>query len=484
MKHLRELKGSELIALLGNLGFEVVQVSDKHFHLRYIEGSNVQELIVPQYQFYVPKVVLDAIVKQIANVISETELENYFYHIPKDTFEVNEQFQDHVRLRPGMYIGATGSHGLHHLLELAIAATLDQAQAGVCDKLTVTVLPNARIIIEDNSKHLPNLLLNEQDSPNTLIAFIDQKLDGIQMSKWGGFNFHIITALSKYSEVQIKIDNMFWQQRYEQGIAIEPLSIATDAPNTGTGTRIELHPDLSVFDEGSNFNQADLVVRLRELAFLIPSLEITLVDDRHKPAQREVFAYPGGLVDFLRYVNRDRETIHEVISGRIVRDSKVSHSNQTGSIQIDFACQFTADETQMVFSYANLADTLFGGSHVYSLQSGVISPFISLADKSGLLDKHTAEITYADFFPGFTGIISVQSPHLVYCGQLREQIADEDAAHETYCAVFEAVEEFIEQNPDALRSVIQRTHDHKHSKDLRRYGDLADDLLTPVAKLR
>jgi DNA gyrase subunit B len=484
MKHLRELKGSELIAILENLGFEVVQVSEKHFHLHYVDDTKVLELIVPKYEYYVPKDVLSAVVKQIAHVLSDAELDSHFCHIPKAAFEVNHEFQNHVRLRPGMYIGATGSHGLHHLLALAIASTLDQAQAGTCDKLTVTVLPDERIIIEDNSKHLPYLLRNEQISPVTLIAFIDQKMNGIQMSKWGGFNFHLITALSRYSEVQIKIDRMVWRQRYEQGIPTEPISISTNAPDADTGIRIEIHPDMSIFDQGCSFNYANLVVWLRELAFLVPSLEIALIDERRQPFQHEVFSHPDGLAGFLRYVNRDRKAIHEVISGRINRDSEMRYSDQIRPVQIDFACQFTTDDTQLIISYANLDETLFGGSHVFSLESGVVSPFISLAHESGLLDRHTAEITGADFFPGFTGIISVQSPYLAYCGQLREKIADEAISRETYHAVFGVVEEFIRQNRDALQSVIRRTLERKHSKDLRRYGAVADELLTPTAKLR
>jgi DNA gyrase subunit B len=485
MQKLRQLTGNELRTLLHELGFEIEATTDKHERYMYQNAKKALRFTIPTYNYYVHEPVLENLVRRFHGTIDEGIINQYF-HVDSTiatNLETQNIYFDHVRRRPSSYIGAKNSRALHTILDWSLASVIDQAAAGYCNEVTITIQADQSLVIEDNGSQLPQQL---EASPHQewLAGTLDNVMQGVKARLWGQMNYRIITALSKIAYIRVTANNTKWSQRYTEGIAPRPAEIAARATEDTIGTHITLQPDFSILDPDAKFNDADLMSRLQELAFMTPALRITLVDERKQPTLRKTFHSSDGLATFLQFVNRDREVLHKVIHGRATRTHRVHPGRPPYEIEIDFACQFTTDDTEMILSYANYEQTLFGGVHVDCLHSGVISPFISQADKAGLIDRKTTEIISADFFPGFTGVIHILTPFAEYCGQFRDQLSGDDVGHVTYLTVFGIVEEFIKHNPEVLPIIINRTLDRNSQRVRRRFGEWTDDLLPPIPKLR
>lgn len=485
MKSLQPLKWSELHQILLLLGLEVEGENDGHQRYKFEKRPLPLRLTIPRSGYYVPENILKNLVLRLSHVIDEATLDYHFYTSKQD--RVNSEFTElqieHIRSRPGMYIGAKDNRALHTLLDWALASVIDQASSDHCTEVRVTIRTAGEFVVEDNGTWLPEQLLNSSQN-GWLAKIVDDSALSVKSAHWGSMNYRIFAALGQRVSLVIVGRTKTWKQTYLHGAMQEPIQISVNMPDERIGTKLHFVPDPTVLGDDLTFNDADLHTRLHELAYLRPDLRITLVDERDQTPRRTVFNSSQGLAEFLRHINRDKTNLHEVIHGRMMRDEWFYPGGPKFEIAVDFACQFTADDTQYSLSYVNYDQTLYDGVHVQGMRSGVISPFISMAHDADIVNRRTLELVAEDFFPGFTGIIHLCTPYPEYCGQFRDQLTGDTGYQAAYQSVFGVVESFLQSNPDVLKLIVYRALERKQQRDSRRFGDWSDDRLPPVAKLR
>ena len=355
-----------------------------------------------------------------------------------------------VRKRPAMYIGSTGPNGLHHLVWEVVDNSVDEAMAGRCSKITVSLEKNGSVTVEDDGSGIP-----VKPHPKTKISALTTVLttlhaggkfeSGAYTVSGGlhGVGISVVNALSTFVKVQVQRDGHFWNQEFDLG---KPKSkIKRGKVSKKTGTKVNFLADPDIFDETQTYDYEIVAERLRQTAFLNKGLKIILTDNRVKPPTKEEYYYKGGLVDFVEYLNEGFETLH----GKII-----SFSDQTKDSEIEVALQWKNEDDVTVKSFANNIHTLEGGTHEEGLRTAVTKAINDFAKKRNL--HSDISMTGDDIREGMTGVVSVRVKEPQFEGQTKTKLGNTEMKSRVQVLINEEFPKWLSKNTKDGRAIVER----------------------------
>jgi len=355
-----------------------------------------------------------------------------------------------VRVRPGMYIGATDQRGLHHLITEVVDNSIDEVMAGYADTVTTIIHADSSVTISDNGRGIPVEEHHQRPGLSTLEVVMTILHAG---GKFGGGGYQIssglhgvgvsvVNALSEWCQVSVKRDGTLWQQRYERGIAVTPL--VNMGPVEGTGTTTSFLADLSVM-ETRDFSFDILAQRFREMAYLNRGMTITLYDERTD--RQATFYFEGGLVSFVRYLNKNR--------GR-VQARPVSTTREIDNVKVEVAVQYNDSWTTTEFSFANGINTVDGGMHITGFRSALTRSLNDYARKANLLKEKDSNLTGDDVRQGLTAVISVKIPNPQFEAQTKAKLNNADVRPIVEMVTAEMLTQYLEETPSEAKLIIDK----------------------------
>ena len=357
-----------------------------------------------------------------------------------------------IRLRPGMYIGDTTLRGLHHLVYEVVDNSIDEALAGHCKNIQVTVHADGSASITDDGRGIPVGPHHQFTDQSTLEVVLTKphaggKFDHDTYKVSGGLHgvgVTVVNALSEWLQAEIHRDGKVWRQDYRQGEAQGPIRQAGTAKDTGT--TIRFLPDIAIFPK-IEFDYDILEKRIRELSFLNKGVRITLIDERGDEPKREEFYSEVGLAEFVAYLNRAQTPIHPpvVLSGR----------DDERGVEVDVALQYNESISETVVSYCNNIHTIEGGTHLTGFRTA-LTRTLNVYAKAATSKTKDLAITGEDFKEGLTAIVSVRVPDPQFEGQTKTKLGNSEVEGITAKVVNDKLGEFLEQNPQAAKRVIAK----------------------------
>ncbi|KYG72997.1 DNA topoisomerase (ATP-hydrolyzing) subunit B [Roseivirga echinicomitans] len=360
-----------------------------------------------------------------------------------------------VRKRPAMYIGDIGVKGLHHMIWEVVDNSIDEALAGHCDTITVTIEEDNSVIVTDNGRGIPTDM-HEKEGRSALevvmtVLHAGGKFDKDTYKVSGGLHgvgVSCVNALSSMMLVTVERGGLEFQQEYSIGIPKYP--VKQTGKSDRTGTTVHFKPDDSIFTV-LEYKYETVAGRLRELSFLNAGITITLTDKRDKDDEGnfigEVFHSEGGLKEFVEYLDATREKLIE---------EPIYIENIKGEVPVQVAMSYNTSYAENVVSYVNNINTIEGGTHVSGFRRALTRTLKSYADKSGLLDKIKIDITGDDFREGLTAIISVKVQEPQFEGQTKTKLGNNDVMGAVESAVGETLQYYLEENPRAAKTIVQK----------------------------
>jgi DNA gyrase subunit B len=375
---------------------------------------------------------------------------------------------EHVRKRPGMYVGGTDIKALHHLVYEVVDNAIDEALAGVCDRINITIHPDSSVTIEDNGRGIPvGPHPTKKDANGKPMETLDVVMTVIGAGgKFGGGGYKVsgglhgvgisaVNALSEWMVTEIKRDGKLWRQEYKRGVpqgVIKQIGKVKDE----TGTKQSFKFDKQIFTEDIDFRFDTLVQRLREMSFVTRGVTIKFIDER---AEREMtFYFEGGITAFVRYLNRNRDGLHPV----------VHVEKEVENIGIEAAIQYTDSYTESVYSFANTINTIDGGTHLTGLRSSLTRVVNDYARKNGLLKDADPNFSGDDTREGLTAIVSVKHPDPQFESQTKVKLMNPEAQTYVTQVVGEAFSTFLEENPQAAKAIIAKCLTSARARDAAR----------------
>jgi len=372
-----------------------------------------------------------------------------------------------VRLRPAMYIGSTGEAGLHHLVYEVVDNSVDEALAGHCTEINVTVHEDDSVTVMDNGRGIPVDMHAEEGVSAAQVVMTKLhaggKFDSNSYKVSGGLHgvgVSCVNALSEVLHLEIWRDGFTWEQEYAKGIPQHPLEKAGKAGRK-TGTKVTFKPDSSIMD-ATKFNIDTLATRLRELAFLNKGLTITLTDERTDPARTETFYFKGGISEFIMFLNKGKSALHDkpiYIEGE--RDLP-----NGGMLTMEVALQYNDSYSESVFSFANNINTVDGGSHLSGFRSALTRTINSAAQSAGLF-KEKETLSGDDVREGLTAVVSVKLPQPQFEGQTKGKL-NSDIQGYMVQLVNEKLGEFFDKNPSVMRKIVSKAIDAARAREAAR----------------
>ena len=368
-----------------------------------------------------------------------------------------------VRRRPGMYVGGTDIKALHHLIYEVVDNSIDEALAGACDKIELTILPDSSVRVTDNGRGIP-VDIHPQEKKSALEVVMTTLHAG---GKFGGGSYKVsgglhgvgvsaVNALSEWCEVTVRRDGATYHQRFERGYPVGPVEKTGKVAKSDTGTSTWFKFDPEIFTEDVDYRFDTLVQRLREMAFVTRGVTIYFVDER---ADREMtFYFEGGITSFVRYLNRNRKTLHPV----------VHVEKEIDNISIDAAIQFTDAYAESVYAFANTINTIDGGTHLTGLRAAVTRTINDYARRSGLLKDNDTNFTGDDTREGLTAIISIKHPDPQFESQTKVKLMNPEVQTISQQVVNESFGTFLEENPSEARAIIQKCLTSARARDAAR----------------
>ena len=355
-----------------------------------------------------------------------------------------------VRKRPGMYIGSTGPRGLHHLVYEIVDNSVDEALAGYCKNITVTINKDNSITVEDDGRGMPvdkhpKLGIPAVEVIHTVLH-AGGKFGGGGYKVSGGLHgvgASVVNALSTKMEVEVKRNGNIYRQEYAKGKTITSLEVIGTAKKTGSKTTF--WPDPEIFDE-TVYDYGTLEHRLREMAFLNKGIRITLSDNRDEK-KKEVFHYEGGLSEFVRHINKNKEVLHkEVIYFEVVKDN----------MEMEVAMQYTDRYNELLLSYANNINTVEGGTHMAGFKSALTRVFNDYARKNKILKDNDDSLSGEDVREGLTGIVSVKLTQPQFEGQTKAKLGNSEVRGFVETSTSENLTAFLEEHPTEARIILDK----------------------------
>ena len=356
-----------------------------------------------------------------------------------------------VRKRPGMYIGSTGERGLHHLVHEVVDNAVDEALAGHCDDVQITIHPDNSVTVTDDGRGIPVAIMEKEQRPAVEVVLTVLHAGG-KFGQGGGYKVSgglhgvgvsVVNALSETLDVDISRDGYHWLQSYDRGKPRHDL--VRGEPTRETGTTVTFLPDSEIF-EAVRFDFTTLQERMRDTAFLTRGLRIVLIDER-EAGHRIEFKYDGGIVDFVAYLNRNKEAIQRKI---------ISFSGETEEGQVEVAMQWNGSYQESVFAYANNINTTEGGTHLSGFRSALTSALNKYAKDHGELKEKDASLSGEDVREGLTAVISAKLTDPQFEGQTKTKLGNPGMQSFVQTVVYARLMEFLEENPQEARAVIRK----------------------------
>lgn len=356
-----------------------------------------------------------------------------------------------VRKRPGMYIGATSSRGLHHLVWEVVDNSIDEALAGRCDTIQVTVNEDNSVTVEDNGRGIPVGIQPKVGRPAVEVVMTvlhaGGKFDNEGYKFSGGLHgvgVSVVNALSEWLEVQVKREGKIHVQRYRKGVPESDLQVTGKTKETGT--RITFKPDPEIFTETTEYDYEILQNRLRELAFLNQGLRIMLSDERGEGKSNE-FKYDGGIRSFVEHLNKNRESLHQ---------PPIFIEGEKEELVVQIALQYNDGFSSNLYSYANNIHTHEGGTHEAGFKSALTRVINDYARRHNLLKENDNNLSGDDTREGLTAIISIKIPDPQFEGQTKTKLGNSEARTVTESIFAEQFLAFLEENPAVSKKVINK----------------------------
>ncbi|WP_276260875.1 DNA topoisomerase (ATP-hydrolyzing) subunit B [Haloglomus litoreum] len=360
-----------------------------------------------------------------------------------------------VRKRPAMYIGSTDARGLHHLVYEVVDNSIDEALAGYCDTIEVTVHEDGSVSVSDDGRGIP---VGEHESGKSAVEVVMTVLhaggkfdkDSYQVSGGlHGVGVSVVNALSKWLEVEVKRDGGVYRHRFDHGDPDQELERVRDMePDEETGTTIRFWPDDDIF-ETLDFAYSTLASRLRELAFLNPGVAITIEDERS--GEGETFAYEGGIKEFVEYLNETRDVLHEdvlFIEG--------SGESDDGQVQVEIAIQATAGVQGSIHAFANNINTREGGTHMTGFKTALTRVVNDYATSQGLLKDIDGTLKGEDIREGLTAVLSIKHPDPQFEGQTKTKLGNGEVRGIVEGIVHEKLSAYLEEHPDTAEAIVSK----------------------------
>ncbi len=374
-----------------------------------------------------------------------------------------------VRLRPAMYIGSTGEAGLHHLVYEVVDNSVDEALAGYCSEIQVVIHIDDSITVVDNGRGIPVDIKEEFGISAAEIVMTKLhaggKFDSNSYKVSGGLHgvgVSCVNALSETLHLEIWREGYTWEMDYERGQAKGPLTRAGKAGKK-TGTKITFRPDGTIMDE-SKFNFDTLATRLREMAFLNKGLKILLTDERTDPFKKSEFHFEGGIVEFIKHLNRGKSVLHEKPIG-IEGERDLPHG---GKLSIDIALQWNDSYSESIFSFANNINTKDGGTHLTGFRTAMTRTLNAQAKASGLVKElKDANLSGDDVTEGLTAVVSVKLPQPQFEGQTKGKLNSDIAGYVTQI-VNEKLSEYFDKNPAVMKKIVGKAVDASRAREAAR----------------
>ena len=359
-----------------------------------------------------------------------------------------------VRKRPGMYIGSTSSRGLHHLVYEIVDNAVDEALAGFCDTIHVTINPDNSVTVTDNGRGIPVGINHKSGLPAVEVVFTVLHAGG----KFGGGGYKVsgglhgvgasvVNALSVWLEVEICHEGKVYRQRYERGKVAKKLEVIGDCDSEKTGTKVTFLPDGEIF-ETTVFDYSILQQRFREMAFLTKGLKIVLRDERPQEPIEKTFHYEGGIKEFVEYLNRSTTPLYEQI---------IYCEGIVNNVSVEVAMQHNDSYNENSYGFVNNITTPEGGTHIVGFRNALTKTFNDYARKNKLLKDNEPNLTGEDIREGLTAIISVKIEDPQFEGQTKQKLGNSEARGAVDNVVSEQLQIFLEQNPQVAKVTVEKS---------------------------
>lgn len=370
-----------------------------------------------------------------------------------------------VRKRPGMYIGSTDIRGLHHLVFEVVDNSIDEAMAGVCDYILVTINADGSVSVTDNGRGIP--VEPHPKSPNTSTLQIVMTTlhaggkfggDGYKQGSSGlhGVGVSAVNALSAYCRVEVRRNSKLYMQEYHSGVPVAPVKVIGSA--TGTGTKTTFLPDLAIMETG-DFQFDTLAQRFREMAYLNRELTIKISDERPDREQEATFYFDGGLRSFVRHLNKNKNVI-------MARPAYVER--KVDKTLVEVALQYNDNYSETVFSFANGINTVDGGSHVTGFRAALTRTLNEYGRKANLLKESDANLSGDDVREGLTAAISVKLPEAQFEGQTKGKLNNAEVRNQVETVVVEMLQQYLEETPGEAKRIIEKCLNAARARDAAR----------------
>ncbi|MCM3128690.1 MULTISPECIES: DNA topoisomerase (ATP-hydrolyzing) subunit B [unclassified Paenibacillus] len=355
-----------------------------------------------------------------------------------------------VRKRPGMYIGSTSSKGLHHLVWEVVDNSIDEALAGYCDQIDVTIHEDNSITVVDNGRGIP--VAEQAKMKKSALEVVMTVLHAGGKFGGGGYKvsgglhgvgISVVNALSNKVSVIVKRDGHIYQQEYRRGVPEYDVKVIGDTDKTGTTTTF--YPDPEIFTETTVFEYDILLTRIRELAFLNKGIGISITDERSGDSSS--FQYEGGIKEYVQYLNSKREVLHE---------QPIYVEGQRDNIQVEVALQYNDSYTENIYSFANNINTHEGGTHESGFKSALTRIINDYARKAGVIKDNSGNLTGDDVREGLTAIISVKIPEPQFEGQTKTKLGNSEVRGVVESLFAEKLQEFLIENPSVSRRILDK----------------------------
>ena len=359
-----------------------------------------------------------------------------------------------VRKRPGMYIGSTSSRGLHHLVYEIVDNAVDEALAGFCDTIHVTINPDKSVTVTDNGRGIPVGINHKSGLPAVEVVFTVLHAGG----KFGGGGYKVsgglhgvgasvVNALSVWLEVEICHEGKVYRQRYERGKVAKKLEVIGECEPGKTGTKVTFLPDGEIF-ETTIFDYSILQQRFREMAFLTKGLKIVLRDERPQEPIEKTFHYEGGIKEFVEYLNRSTTPLYEQI---------IYCEGIVNNVSVEVAMQHNDSYNENSYGFVNNITTPEGGTHIVGFRNALTKTFNDYARKNKLLKDNEPNLTGEDIREGLTAIISVKIEDPQFEGQTKQKLGNSEARGAVDNVVSEQLQIFLEQNPQVAKVTVEKS---------------------------
>ena len=359
-----------------------------------------------------------------------------------------------VRKRPGMYIGSTSARGLHHLVYEIVDNSVDEALAGFCDTIFITLNKDNSVTVIDNGRGIPVGINHKAGLPAVEVVFTVLHAGG----KFGGGGYKVsgglhgvgasvVNALSNWLEVEIFNEGHIYKQRYERGKVVHKLEIIGECEKDKTGTKVTFLPDDTIFEE-TIFDYNILKQRFREMAFLTRGLKIILRDDREEEPVEKTFHYEGGIKEFVTYLNRSKEPLYENV---------IYCEGTVNNVQVEVAMQHNDSYNETTYGFVNNITTPEGGTHIVGFRNALTKTFNDYARKNKLLKDNEPNLSGEDIREGLTAIVSVKIEEPQFEGQTKQKLGNSEARGAVDSIVSKQLEIYLEQNPAIAKQTVEKS---------------------------